>query len=124
MQANGDVAAGVRFPPTLGVRRLPMRPPILRTRCSSNSSKFGFTAVLRSCGNDEAGRDVFQFIEGNVPSDLAIYNDRQSLQQGLPQRCPTARNHPVGRRPRSQGSLPKQFVGIATGDREGGWPFK
>jgi hypothetical protein len=39
MQANGDVAAGVRFPPTLGVRRLPMRPPILRMRCSSISSK-------------------------------------------------------------------------------------
>jgi Ser/Thr protein kinase RdoA (MazF antagonist) len=35
----------------------------------------GFSGVPRALGTDEQGRDVFSFIEGDVPADLGFYDD-------------------------------------------------
>jgi aminoglycoside phosphotransferase (APT) family kinase protein len=66
---NGVVRVGdtVRRPPTANsdfVRRL-LRHLAIR----------GFEGIPAPLGTDEQGRDVFAFIEGEVPVDLAFHND-------------------------------------------------
>jgi hypothetical protein len=36
----------------------------------------GFTAAPRHCGSDAEGREVFTFIDGDVPPDLAFHDDQ------------------------------------------------
>ena len=38
--------------------------------------RVGFHAVPRSFGMDELGRDVFEFVEGDVPTDLTYHSRR------------------------------------------------
>ena len=47
-------------------------------RCLLNHlERYGFDAAPRFVGQDNLGRDVMTFLEGEVPTDLAYFDDRQ-----------------------------------------------